>query len=211
MEFPIDFLFQMESLLYQNGGFGKWSWAVSFDANDVDLILQNSALSFSGHIFVDTDDFSKAEHIFESVSNFFETIGFEISDEGKIKQGSWFKEKVVYKIRNIYRSKEAQELFDKAKKALELQQIELHQSIVTRNYAESAATLLNAFNGSSNVAIFLNPLIIAKATLNGEQQLVIYQMTIDEMIFLDKNPELRNNPLELLRQLNIERNKKKLN
>ncbi len=30
----------------QHGGFGKWSWAVSFDANDLDVILQNFALSY---------------------------------------------------------------------------------------------------------------------------------------------------------------------
>lgn len=205
------FLNEWCKAINQNGGFGKWSWAVSYSANDLDMILQNSALSFAGHIFVDTDDFTKAENIFASANEFFETYGFEISDEGKIKQGSWFKEKVVYKIRNIYRSKEAQELFDKTKKALELQQIELHQSTVTKNYAEAAAALLNSFKEVPNIAIFLNPLIIAKATVNGEPQLVIYQMTIDEIIFLDKNPELKNNPLELIRQLNCERNKMKLN
>ena len=118
---------------------------------------------------------------------------------------------MVSKFQMLQRSKEAQELFDKAKKALELQQIELHQSMVTRNYAESAAVLLNSLSGSPGGTIFLNPLIIAKTTINGEQQVFIYQLTIDEMMFLDKNPELRNNPLELLRQLNIERNKKKLN
>jgi type III restriction enzyme len=26
----------------QHGGFGKWSWAVSFDPNDLEQILQNS-------------------------------------------------------------------------------------------------------------------------------------------------------------------------
>ncbi len=29
----------------QHGGFGKWSWAVSFDPNDLGLILQNCAVS----------------------------------------------------------------------------------------------------------------------------------------------------------------------
>lgn len=32
----------------QHGGFGKWSWAVSFDANDLDEILQNSILQKEG-------------------------------------------------------------------------------------------------------------------------------------------------------------------
>ena len=85
----------------QHGGFGKWSWSVSFDPNDLQQILQNSALSFNGHIFADTDNYNFAEKIFNATINFFETLGFEISEEGQIKQGSWFIEKVVYKIKNI--------------------------------------------------------------------------------------------------------------
>ena len=94
-----------------NGGFGIWSWAVSFDPNDLDQILQNSALSYKGHIFADTDNYNIAEKIFNATINFFEISGFEISDEGHLKKGSWLKEEVVYKIRNIFRSKEAKGAF----------------------------------------------------------------------------------------------------
>src|SRR6185312_9998124 len=52
----------------QNGGFGQWSCAVSFNPNDLETILQNSTLSFKGHIFVDTDDFIKAAGVFEATT-----------------------------------------------------------------------------------------------------------------------------------------------
>jgi hypothetical protein len=186
----------------QHGGFGLWSWAVSFDPNDLGLILQNSALSFSGHIFADTDDYSKAESLFNTTKAFFETFGFEISEEGKIKQGSWFNEKVVYKIRNVFRSKEAKELFDKTKRAIELQQIEKHQSEVNRNNMEAVAAFLNSVKEIPNVAVVMDSLIVIKATVDGVPQLVVHKMTTEQVIAVERNPALKNNPLELLWHIN---------
>lgn len=196
----------------QHGGFGKWSWAVSFDPNDLDQILQNSALSFSGHIFADTDNYNVAEKIFDATINFFETAGFEISEEGKIKQGSWFKEKVVYKIRNVFRSKEAKEIFDKTKKAIELQQIEVHQSQANKNNAEAAAALLTAVKDVPFFATKMGSLVIIKTTdQNGKEQVITRLLTTEETIFYDQNPALLNNPIELLNSLNNGDDKKRLN
>ncbi|MCB0536614.1 MAG: DEAD/DEAH box helicase family protein [Bacteroidetes bacterium] len=196
----------------QHGGFGKWSWAVSFDPNDLDQILQNSALSFSGHIFADTDNYNVAEKIFDATINFFETAGFEISEEGKIKQGSWFKEKVVYKIRNVFRSKEAKEFFDKTKKAIELQQIEVHQSQANKNNAEAAAALLTAVKDVPFFATKMGSLVIIKTTdQNGKEQVITRLLTTEETIFYDQNPALLNNPIELLNSLNNGDDKKRLN
>lgn len=187
----------------QHGGFGKWSWAVSFDPNDLDQILQNSALSFSGHIFADTDNYTAAEKIFDATINFFETSGFEISEEGRIKQGSWFKEKVVYKIRNVFRSKEGKEIFDKTKKAIELQQIEVHQSQANKNNAEAAAVLLTAVKDVPFFATKMGSLVIIKTTDQiGQEQVITRLLTTEETIFYDQNPALLNNPIELLNSLN---------
>lgn len=188
----------------QHGGFGKWSWAVSFDPNDLDQILKNSALSFSGHIFADTEDLGKAEKLFEGTKSLFETFGFEISEEGKIKQGSWFKENVVYKIRNVFRSKEANELFDKTKRTIELQQIERHQSEVNRNNMESVAAFLNSVKEIPNFAVVMDSLIVVKATVDSAPQLVVHKMTTKQVIAVEKDPGLKNNPLELLRLINNE-------
>ena len=196
----------------QHGGFGKWSWAVSFDPNDIDQILQNSALSFSGHIFADTDNYNVAEKIFDATINFFETSGFEISEEGRIKQGSWFKEKVVYKIRNVFRSKEAKEIFDKTKKAIELQQIEVHQSQANKNNAEAAAALLTAVKDVPFFSTKMGSLVIIKTTdQNEKEQIIIRLLTTEENIFCDKNPEILNNPIELLNSLINNGDKKRLN
>jgi type III restriction enzyme len=196
----------------QHGGFGKWSWSVSFDPNDLDQILQNSVLSFSGHIFADTDNYNLAEKIFNATINFFETSGFEISKEGQIKQGSWSLEKLGYKIKSIFRSKEAKEMFDKTKKAIELQQIEVQQSQVNKNNAEAAAALLTAVKDVPFFATKMGSLVIIKTTdQNGKEQVITRLLTTDETIFYDKNPELLNSPIELLNSLNNGSNNTRLN
>ncbi|NEU09232.1 DEAD/DEAH box helicase family protein [Flavihumibacter sp. R14] len=196
----------------QHGGFGKWSWSVSFNPNDLDQILENSALSYMGHIFVQTDNYNIAERIFNATITFFETTGFEISEEGRIKQGSWFKEKVVYKIKNIFRSKEAKEIFDKTKKAIELQQIEVHQSQANKNNAEAAAALLEAVKDVPFFATKMGSLIIIKTTdQDGKAQVITRLLTTEETIFYDQNPTLLNNPMELLDSLNDKCNIKRLN
>ncbi|PIY32789.1 MAG: hypothetical protein COZ08_06415 [Bacteroidetes bacterium CG_4_10_14_3_um_filter_42_6] len=186
----------------QHGGFGKWSWSVSFDPNDLQQILQNSALSFSGHIFADTEDFGKAEKLFETTKALFELFGFETSEEGKIKQGSWFKENVVYKIRNVFRSKEAKELFDKGKKALELALIDEVQSEVNRNNMGAVSDFINATRDFPNASVVMDTLVILKVTVNGIPELAVFKLTTEQLIELNRTPELKNNPLELLRLIN---------
>jgi type III restriction enzyme len=196
----------------QHGGFGKWSWAVSFDPNDLDQIIQNSALSFSGHIFADTDDFGKSEKLFVATKELFETFGFEISEEGKIKQGSWFKENVVYKIKNVFRSKEAKELFDKTKRAIELATLDKVQSEVNRNNMGAVADFVNATKDFPNASVIMDTLVILKVTINGEPQLKVFKLTTEQLIKINRIPDIQNNPIELLRIINnITEDKKRLN
>ena len=187
----------------QDGGFGKWSWALSFDPNDLDMILQNSILSFKGNIFIDTDDFDKAKEIFDATKNFFDVFGFEISEEGNLRQGSWIKENIVYKIRNVFRTKAAIEIFDKTKKAIELQQLEVHQSVVNKNNAEATAALLNAVKDIPFFATKMGSLIIVKYTNDGTSHVISKLLTTDETIYIDQHPELLNNPIELLNHLKV--------
>jgi hypothetical protein len=195
----------------QHGSFGKWSWAVSFDPNDLDQILQNSALSFSGHIFADTDDFGKAEKLFETTKALFETFGFEISEEGKIKQGSWFKENVVYEIRNVFRSKAAKELFDKTKRAIELATLDKVQSEVNKNNIGAVADFVNATKDFPNASVIMDTLVILKVTINGEPQLKVFKLTTEQLIEINRIPEIQNNPIELLNLLSNDGGQKKLN
>lgn len=194
-----EFLNEWVNSVNIHGGFGKWSWAVSFDPNDLERILQNSVLRLKGHIYADTEDFSKADKLFESTNDLFEIFGFEIFEEGEIKQGSWFKENVVYKIKNVLKSKDAKELIDKTRKAIELQQIEKYQSEANRNNMAAVSGFLNSVKEIPYVTVVMDSLIIVKYVVDGVQQVVVHKMTTEQLLIVEKNPELKNKPLELLR------------
>jgi type III restriction enzyme len=206
-----DFLNEWVKAVNIQGGFGKWSWAVSFNPNDIGVILENSVKTYKGHVYVGSDNFKLAENIFFALKEFLEVSGIEISDEGKISQGSWIKEHIFYKIRDVFRSQEAKEIFDKTKKALELQQIEKYQSEVNKNNVEAAAILLNAVKDVPFFSTKMGSLVIIKATnQDGETQVITRLLTTEETIFYDQNPNLLNNPIELLNNLS-ENKQKKLN
>ncbi len=185
----------------QHGGFGKWSWAVSFNPNDLDLILHNSVESFSGHIYLDTESDEIAEKTFSAAKHLLQENGFEVSKETEVVKGSRIK-KIWFKITSPFRSKEAIELFEKTKKAIELAKLEKLQSEVNKNNFEAAAAFLNSVKEVPNVATVMGSLVIVKATVNSTPQLLIRNLTIEQTIQLEKNPSLMNNPLQLLNILN---------
>lgn len=67
---------------------------------------------------------------------------------------------------------------------------------------EAVAAFLNSVKEIPNVAVVMDSLIVAKATVDGVPQLVVHKMTTEQVIAVERNPELKNNPLELLRLIN---------
>ncbi|MBK7468340.1 MAG: DEAD/DEAH box helicase family protein [Saprospiraceae bacterium] len=194
----------------QHGGFGKWSWAVSFNPNDLDVILQNSVITFNGHIYLSTDNDEIAERVFVAIENLLYDNGFEIVKKGQIQLGSRIK-KIWFRITGPLRSKDAKEIFNKTKKAIELQQIELHQSQVNKNNAEAAAILLTAVKDVPFFATKLGSLVVIKITdKRGKEQVITRILTTEETIFCDQNPELLNAPIDLLNSLNNNKENKLL-
>lgn len=188
----------------QHGGFGLWSWAVSFNPNDLDIILENSSLTFDGHIYVDTDNFNLAKKIFEITENYFYTSGFEIIKDGEIQQGSWLKRKLKFKIRNPFKSKPVKEIIDKTKHGVELQYLDKVQSEVNKNNAEAAAAMIAAIKDVPNYVGQIGSILIIKGTDgNGIVHLKTIELTTEQMIFLKRNATLLNSPLTLLSSLEM--------
>jgi len=185
----------------EHGGFGLWSWAVSFNPNDLDLILHNSFTSFNGHIYLDTENDEVAFKVFSAIKHLLRENGFEVSKETEVIKGSRINN-IWFKITSPLRSKEAKELFEKTKKAIELAKLDKLQSEVNKNNFEAAAAFLNSVKDVPNVATVMGSLVIVKATVNGTPQLLIRNLTIEQTIQLEKNSSLMNNPLQLLNILN---------
>lgn len=186
-----------------HGGFGRWYWDVSFHPSDLESILKIAITKYQGHIYVDTLSKVDAIPVFNSVFNFLELTGFEILSEGELIKGSWIRRNIIAKIKNLAGSKGAKDVVDKAKKAIELQQIEKVQSEANLNNANAAAALITAVKDVPHFATKLGSLVIIKTTdQNGVVQIVTRDLTTEETIALDKNPQLLNNPVELLNHLN---------
>jgi type I restriction enzyme R subunit len=158
-------------------------------------------LSHSGHIFLNTDNYLKAEEVFFTYKNFAESLGFEFTNDGEFVQGSWIRQKIEL-IQRIFKSEETQEIFEKGKKALELTQLETKQSIVNKNNAEAASAFITATKDIPDVASIFGSLVVVKTTINGTPKLITRVLNTDEVIALEKNNALRNNPLELYNRLN---------
>jgi len=73
---------------------------------------------------------------------------------------------------------------------------------------EAVAAFLNSVKEIPNVAVVMGSLIIAKVTVDNTPQLAIQSLTTEQVILIEKNPELKNNPIELLRIINNGGNKK---
>ena len=154
-----------------------------------------------GSLFLDTDDFIIAEEVFHSYKNFVSLLRLEFVNEGEFVKGSWIRKAMEF-IQKARKGKNAQEIFNKGQKALELAYIEKAQSEVNRNNAEAASAFITSIKDIPNVVSIFGSLILVKATINGVPQLLSKVSTTNQLIELEKSPELMNNPLELLRRLN---------
>ena len=79
-------------------------------------------------------------------------------------------------------------------KAIELAVIEKAQSEVNKNNAEAAAAYLNSVKDIPEVAARFGSLIMIKLEINGRPQIITSALTTEQLIMLEKNLELMNEP-----------------
>lgn len=178
---------------------------VGYSENEILNLAADKEFEYSvnqtGHLFFDTDNFLKAEATYFEYRNFAGSIGFEFLNDGELIKGSWIKRgiKLIHKAAN---GEEAKELIVKGKKALELAYLDKIQSEVNKNNSEAAKSLMDAVKEFPNAAMKMGSLIIIKTT-NGEiPNVIIMNLSMDQVIRLDKNPSIMNNPLEVINYLN---------
>lgn len=161
----------------------------------------NYSREYTGYLFFDTNNFLTAENTFIQYRNFANSIGFELLNEGEFIKGSWIKKgiKLIHKAAN---SEEAKKLIVKGKKGLELAYLDKIQSEVNKNNSEAAKFLMDAVKDIPNAAIKMGSLIIVKTTNEEIPSVLILNLTMEQVIELDKNPMLMNNPLKLTQYLN---------
>jgi ATP-dependent helicase YprA (DUF1998 family) len=145
---------------------------------------------YEGYIFVDTDNLSVENQIYSSFKRLLESYGFEFSSDGEIIKGSVIRQKIGYFFNSLGQHTDPDEIVRKTKHAIELAKIDLVQSEINRNNFEAANGFINAVKDSDNVFLFIGSMICIKH--QGEVKII--ELTTEQKMFLNDNPQLRNNP-----------------
>lgn len=150
----------------------------------------------SGYLFFNTEDFELAQKSFSLYLAFADSLGFDIKDKGEFHKGSWIRDriKLISKAKN---SDKAQEIYEKGQKAIELATIEKIQSEVNRNNAEAAAAFINSVKDIPEAATRIGSLIVIKAQINGETKIASTVLSTEQLIRVEKNPNIMMKPNEL--------------
>ncbi|MDO7084493.1 DEAD/DEAH box helicase family protein [Pseudocolwellia sp. AS88] len=156
----------------------------------------------NSHLFLSTNNLEEAEKVFEHFEKFTQSLGFTIDNKGKLEKGSWIK-KGIEAIKRISSSEEANELYVKGKKALELASIDKVQSEVNKNNAEAAAALFVALKDIDHAAMRIGSLVLIKTNVNGQSQAITHVLSTEQVLLLESKPELLNQPSLLLESLDL--------
>ncbi len=159
-----------------------------------------------GYLYLDTDDFNKAQIVFESYLSFACYLGFDVEDKGEFAKGSWIR-KGIELITQTKNSEEAQEIYEKGRKAIELATIEKVQSEINKNNAEAAAVFLNSVKDIPQAATRIGSLIVLKIQVNGQAQVITTVLTTEQLITVEKDPALMARPDDLLSLITSDKSK----
>lgn len=153
-----------------------------------------------GHIYIDTENIQLAESVFDAYASFAEALGFTIRNEGTFEKGSWIK-KGIKMVQDFFKKEEVQDIYQKGKRSLELAHIEKVQAEIDGLKVGAAAQLLESVKDTSNGALKLGSIVLVKASNNGEEHTLIFDLTDLQRQNLEKNGFLLNQPNELLKYL----------
>jgi hypothetical protein len=141
-------------------------------------------------------DESRHEEAVRAIAYFIEAFGLEETIAIPPTLGSWLK-RLLLRSRYIATSDAAKDIREEVRRAVELHGIHKIQAEVDEKKATAASTLIQALDSQQRAAVLLGSMIILKSG----DSLVVRELTQREMIHLERNPKLLQNPTELLEAL----------
>ncbi len=151
------------------------------------------------HIYLDTKNLEIADNYFIALKKLFESYGFEFCFDGELEKGSWIRKKISYLFSWLGNFVSPDEVARKTKHAIELSKIQKVQSEINKNNFEGAAAFINAVQHIDNVVTLMGSLAIVKTD---GKELQIIELNTEQMILLENNPHLKNNPAALIAAIN---------
>jgi hypothetical protein len=154
-------------------------------------------------------DLQTQEKITNAAGDLMEAMGFELEAQEEPIHGSFFSRSKWKRIKQIF-TEEATEVYEKAKVALEVQQINMPQAEVTHKLATAAASLLEATKDVKQIVVRCEGLLLVKAVINGETVVVIETVSPKLAAALNAIPTMIQDPATMFHVLSAEKAKNKL-
>ncbi len=138
--------------------------------------------------------------ISEAISDVLKAFGFTVADEFPEIKGSWFK-KWFAKSKDVLSQPEVMERLEKIERAVVLKAIDRPQADVDEKQASAIAKLINSLDKVPNAAVQAGSVLVVKLTINNSPVIQARTLSQEEMIELENNQLLLQNPAEVLGKL----------
>ncbi|QQD12350.1 hypothetical protein [Sphingobacterium sp. UDSM-2020] len=160
-------------------------------------------------IYLDTDNPDDIFQVYTSVLDFLEEIDFKVYLELDAVKGSWWK-KFIAKSGGAFTSEQVTSRLKEAEYALEVKILK-DQSEVEKNQSEALTNIILSLKDVPNAAIRIGSLLVVKVTNEeGVVSLNVQTLSLTQLHYLNKNPNLMNQPRNIWDQLSRENDDKNL-
>lgn len=169
------------------------------DNRENDLSIQY----LNTEIYLDTDNPDDIFKVYTAVLDFLDDIDFKVFVELEAVKGSWWK-KFISKSSGALTSEDVTSRLKEAEYALEVQILKA-QSEVDKNQSEALTNIMVSLKDVPNAAIRIGSLLVVKVT--NEESVVslnVQTLNLTQLHYLNKNPNLLNQPRNIWDQLSKE-------
>lgn len=136
-----------------------------------------------------------------AIGDVLAAYGFTVADEFPEIRGSWFK-KWFAKSKEVLSQPEVIERLEKIERAVELKAIDKPQADVDDKQAGAIAKLIKCLDKVPNAAVQAGSVLVVKLTTNNGPIIQARTLSQEEMIELENNQLLLQDPAEVLGKLN---------
>ena len=154
------------------------------------------------NMYLDTDNNDDIYRSYQAVLDFLDVIEFKILVDFPSKTGSWLKQWISRSTRAMT-SEEVISRLKEAEYGVEVNAILKPQSEVEKNQSEALVNIIKSVENIRHAAIRIGSLLVVKVTTpEGEANIQVRTLSIQELHLVNKHPELLNQPAQILAALN---------
>jgi len=158
-------------------------------------------------IYLDSNEPDSILDAYTYIKLALNNLDFELNLELPAVFGSWYK-RLIAKSKSAITSEEVTSRLKEMEYAFEVNGILKQQSEIDKNQSEALLNILKGIENTPNAVIRIGSLLVIKVTsaITNIPSIHVRTLAIKELHFLNKNPHLTNNPVELLDSLSRNNN-----